>query len=66
MKVAVHGKEFKRHSAAFIGHIFEILAFHKAEIIVSSPFGKFLKGPVFKKVKFKTFFTHSSTKISQN
>lgn len=55
MKVAVHGKEFKRHSAAFIGHIFETLLAHKAEIIVSSSFSKYLKGPVFKKIKLKTY-----------
>ncbi len=55
MKVAVHGKEFKRESAAFIAHIFEILALHNAEIIVSSPFSKFLKGTVFKNLKFNTY-----------
>src|SRR6187551_1679865 len=55
MKLAVHGKEFKRHSAAFIGHIFEMLALYKAEIIVSAPFSKFIKGPIFKKIKFKIY-----------
>ncbi len=55
MKVAIHGKEFKRQSAAFIARVFEILALHKADVIVSSPFSKFLKGAVFKKTKFKTY-----------
>ncbi len=55
MKVAVHGKEFKRQSAAFIVHIFELLALQNAEVIVSLQFSKFLKTPAFKKVKFKTY-----------
>lgn len=55
MKVAIHGKEFKRQSAAFIAHIFEILTAQKADIIVSTTFSKFLKSPVFKKIKFKTY-----------
>jgi len=55
MKVAVHGKEFKRQAAPFIAHIFEILAMYRAEIIVSLTFSKFLKGTAFKKIKFKTY-----------
>ena len=43
MKIAVHGKEFNRGSAPFIARIFEILAHSKADILVSSEFGKCLK-----------------------
>jgi NAD+ kinase len=62
MRLAVHGKEFNRQSAPIIGRIFEILAQHKVDFLVSSKFTTHLKGAAFKKFKFKTFESGSPLK----
>jgi NAD+ kinase len=63
MKIGVHGKEFTRQSVPFLQHIFEILAEH--EIHISSKFASYLKNPVFKRFKWKTYEPESLTKNIQ-
>jgi NAD+ kinase len=53
MRIAIHGKEFTRHSAPFIQRIFELLQGH--ELWISSKFAGFLKNPVFKKFAWNTY-----------
>ena len=55
MKIGIHGKEFSRKFVPLLERIFQKLNHHKAEILVSSKFEKFLTSPVFKKYKWKTF-----------
>ncbi len=53
MKIAVHGKEFTRHSTPFIQRIFELLQGH--ELWVSSKFSGFLKNPGFRKFSWNVY-----------
>jgi NAD+ kinase len=62
MRIAVHGKEFNRQSAAFILGIFKILSASKAELLVSEKFNSFLKASSFKSIRFKTYKTGDSLK----
>jgi len=55
MRIAIHGKEFNRQTAAYITQIFESLQQHKVDAWVSSKFARFLRSPAFKKFKFKTY-----------
>jgi len=55
MRLAVHGKEFKRQSAPFIAKVFDILTQRKIDILVSGKFSTYLRGSIFSKFKFKTF-----------
>lgn len=57
MRIAVHGKEFNRQTAPFIARIFEVLQQYNSEILVSEKFGKYLRTPGFKNIKFETFKT---------
>ncbi|HEY8934755.1 MAG TPA: NAD kinase [Cyclobacteriaceae bacterium] len=62
MKIGVHGKEFNRQSAPFIEKIFSVLHSHGAQVYVSAPFSKFLKGSNFKKFKFKVYHPEENLK----
>ncbi|MFD1002457.1 NAD kinase [Ohtaekwangia kribbensis] len=62
MRIAVHGKEFNRQTAPFITRIFEVLQQYNSEILVSEKFGKYLRTPAFKNIKFETFSTGDSLK----
>jgi NAD+ kinase len=53
MKIAIHGKEFTRQTAPLVQRVFEILAEH--ELHISSKFVSYLKLPVFKRFKWKTY-----------
>src|SRR5687768_17250668 len=55
MKIAIHGKEFKRQSAPFIESIFKVLRDHRAEVFVSSDFIKHIKPSTAANFKFKTY-----------
>lgn len=62
MKIGIHGKEFNRHSADFVQHIFQVLAQHKAELFVSAKFAGFLKSAAFKTFKYKIYKPGDSLK----
>jgi NAD+ kinase len=64
MRIAVHGKEFKRESAPFIAHIFEILARYRADLKVSSKFAPYLKKPIVKS-HFEIFHSGADLKDVQ-
>jgi NAD+ kinase len=48
MKVAIHGKEFKRESISVLVKMFETLTQHGVEIFITPRFESFLKNPAFK------------------
>ena len=61
MKIAVHGKEFKKETAPVILKIFETLAqASDVHITVSSRFEGYLKQPAFKKFNWSTYENGSS------
>jgi NAD+ kinase len=55
MKIAIHGKEFKRQSAPFIESIFQILRDNRIDVYVSSEFVRHIKPSVAASFKFKTY-----------
>jgi NAD+ kinase len=55
MKIGVHGKEFKRELTPFIQRIFETLAHHQVELLVSSKFVGYLKPANFKGFIWQTY-----------
>lgn len=63
MRIGVHGKDIKGDSIKFIEEIFDQLISHDVQISISEKFQRFLKAPVFKKYKFKTF--SSSTQVKK-
>lgn len=65
MRIAVHGKEFNRQSAAFVLSIFETLQLLKADVCVSSKFAQYLKSSAFSKIKYKTYEPGESLKNIQ-
>jgi NAD+ kinase len=57
MKVGIHGKEFKRESAAAVVKIFEILSAQSCELFVTLKFESCLKHSSFKQFKWETLKT---------
>lgn len=55
MRIAVHGKDFKRESAPLIARIFDILNGGNTEVHVSSKFASFLKHTSFRKYSFEIY-----------
>ncbi|NJN42514.1 MAG: NAD kinase [Flammeovirgaceae bacterium] len=62
MRIGVHGKEIKGESIRFLEEVFDQLVEHKVQLSVSEKFQRFLKAPVFKKFKFKTFSSSGQVK----
>lgn len=55
MKVAVHGKEFKKETAAVILKIFETLSAANADLLISKKFDSYLKQAAFKRFRWSVY-----------
>lgn len=62
MKIGIHGKEFNRQLIPMMENILMCLKQHQAELYISTKFEKFLKAPVFKKFRWKTYKPGESLK----
>ena len=62
MKIGVHGKEVTRQSAPFVEKIFEVLAAHKMDVVISTKFERTLKPSLLKKFRIKTYTPGESLK----
>jgi len=62
MIIGIHGKEFDRHSVAFIELIFTILSQNHCKLFVSSKFDRHLKSSAFRKFKWRNYETGESLK----
>lgn len=55
MKIAIHGREFKKETAPVILHIFETLQSTNAHLLISKKFESHLKHPSFRKYQWDVY-----------